>query len=86
MILPPNMSIEKAQAVIADIDMRRSAYQSHDIDDVTLYCRRCGQSAEHILDNVLRCFGQPGVAAISHRRRPASAYGSNGDPNNPSAA
>ena len=45
---------------------RGRAYFSHDIDPDTEFCVHCGQSSEHIIDNRVRCFGQPGVTAISH--------------------
>ena len=46
------------------------AYDSHDFDDHTNYCRDCGQRASHVVANKLRCFKSPKIVAISHLRRP----------------
>lgn len=47
------------------------AYDSHEFDEHTNYCRHCGQRASHVVENKLLCFGDdPKIVAISHLRRP----------------
>lgn len=61
----------KERAEVKKVIDRVAAYNTHDFHDDTHYCVHCGQSCDHVLANSLKCFGQPNVVAISHRRRPS---------------
>lgn len=53
---------------VAQVFKRKRVYDTHVFDDETDFCIRCGQHVDPIVDQLIECFGQPGVIAISHLR------------------
>lgn len=49
---------------------RYHAWRTHDFDDETGYCRRCGQEDELTTVNAISCVAPANLTAISHRIRP----------------
>lgn len=47
---------------------RVAAVKTHDFDSGD-YCTKCGQSHERVCDQLIECFGQSNLIAISHLRR-----------------